>query len=104
MGQGQCFPCLHRHREASWALGPNPLPSEPPSCPAEPRPLPYTPTQGPMSTLGDPLQRAGPKPHPHTLTNSPTAKLGELHTPEDLLSTYCLSPSEQVLSRGPTPS
>ena len=50
-----CFPCPLRHRGASWAPGTNPLPSEPPSCCAEPKPLPYTPTQGPTSTLRDPL-------------------------------------------------
>ena len=52
---GQHFPCPLRHWEACWAPGPNPLPSEPPSCHAEPKPHPYTPTQGPTSTLGDPF-------------------------------------------------
>ena len=76
----QCLPCPLRHREACWALRPNPLPLEPPPCRAEPKPRPYTPTQGPNSTLGDPLQRAGPKPHPHTLTQRPTSKLGTPHS------------------------
>ena len=68
-----------RHWGACWAPGPDPLPSEPPSCHAEPKPCPYTPTQDPNSTLGDPLwdplQHAGPKPHPHTLTQGLTSKL-----------------------------
>ena len=74
--RGQCFPCQLRHQGDCWAPGPNSLPSEPPSCCAEPKPQPYTPSQGTTSTLGDPLHRAGPKPHPHTLTQGLTPKLG----------------------------
>ena len=77
--RSQCFPCPLRHQEACWAPGPNPLRSEPPSCHAKPKPRPYTPTQGPTSTLGDPLwdplQSAGPKLHPRILTQGPTSKL-----------------------------
>ena len=50
-------------------------PLEPPSCHTEPKPRPYTPTQGPTSTLGDSLQCAGPTPHPYTLMQGPTLKL-----------------------------
>ena len=74
-GTDQCFPCPLRHQGACWAPRPNPLPSEPPSCPAEPKPRPYTPTQGLTSIFGDPLQPAGPKPHPHNITQGLTSKL-----------------------------
>ena len=74
----QCFPSPLRHWGACWAPGPNPLPSEPPSCHVEPKPCPYTPTKGPTSTLGDPSETpsnlAGPKPHPHTFTQGSTPK------------------------------
>ena len=43
-----------RHQGACWAPVPKPLLLEPPSYGAEPKPCPYTPTQGPTSTLGDP--------------------------------------------------
>ena len=78
--RSQCFPCPLRHQGGCWAPGPNPLPWQPPSCHEEPKPRPYAP---PISTLGDPLQRAGPKPHPHTLTQGLISKLrnSTLQTP-----------------------
>ena len=72
--RGQCFPCPLRHQRACWAPGPNSLPSVPPSCCTETKPHPYTPTQGPTSTLREPLQWAGPKLHPHTLTHGLASK------------------------------
>ena len=64
---------------AHWAPRPNPLPSEPPCCHAEPKPRPYTPTRAlplhsetPSET---PSNHTGPKPHPHALTQALTSKL-----------------------------
>ena len=65
---GHCFPCPLRYREECWAPRPNPLPLEPPSCCAEPKPHPYTPTQSPTSTLGDPFNELG---HTHSLRALP---------------------------------
>ena len=100
--RGQDFPCPLRRWGTCWAPGPNPLPSEPPSCCAEPKPRPYTPTQGPTSTLREPLQRSGPKPHPHALTQGPTSNS---RTPPSRGPPFHVLPlpSAQVLSKGPAP-
>ena len=63
----------------------------------EPKPHPYTPPRAPPLHLETP---STPLAHPHS---GPYLQTPELHTREALLSTCCPSPSEQILSRGPTP-
>ena len=103
---GQCFPCPLRHRRACWAPGPNPLPSEPPSCLTEPKPGPTPPPRALPLHLETPSETPskvlGLNP---THTPSPRALPANSGTPHSRgpLWTCCLSPSRQVLSRGPAP-
>ena len=74
------------------AQSPSPAPTPPPRAPLLPSEIP---SETPSNTLG-----LNPT---HTPSSGPHLQTPELYTPDALLSTCCLSPSAQVLSRGSTP-
>ena len=73
-----------------------------PPAAQSPGPAPTCPPRAPPLRSETPSNVLGLNPT-HTPSSGPYLQTPELHTPDVLLSTYCLSPSAQVLSRGPAP-
>ena len=83
-------------------LCPRSLPAAVQSPSPAPTPPPRAPPLHSETPSVNPSNHAGPKPHPHTLTQGLTSKL-QNSTLQRPSFRGCLSPSQQVLSRGPIP-